>query len=118
MRTSGKTGKSHLVERKKWAFVVQSRLGYSIRTTRTYWALITAVKHPKLAGQERSVIRTLTEPDQIRVSKTDPAVYLFYRKSGKRYLCVVTKRVTSTAGFIMTAYITDRVKEGQVAWKR
>jgi hypothetical protein len=99
-------------------FVVDSRLGYAVRTTPGYWALITRVKHPTLAGRERAVIRTLTAPDEIRVSKVDASVYLFYRKLSGKYLCVVSKRLGRDAGFIMTAYITERLKEGRIAWKR
>ena len=106
------------LRQRAWLFVVPSRLGYTVRTTRGYWALITAVKHPTLLGQERVVIETLTNPDQVRVSKTDASVFLFYRKMGRKFLCVVTKRATPAVGFVMTAYFTDKVKEGQLAWKR
>ncbi|MBI2093568.1 MAG: DUF4258 domain-containing protein [Candidatus Omnitrophica bacterium] len=103
---------------KKWLFVVQSRLPFVVRTTRTYWALITTVKHPQLAGQETAVVRTLTEPNEVRVSKRDGSVYLFYKKHGRRYLCVVTKRFNQREAFIMTAYVTEAIKEGRVVWKR
>ena len=106
------------VEGRAWQFVVQSRLAFAVRTTRGYWSLITSVKHPSLAGQERAVIQTLIEPDQVRASKVDHAVYLFYRKFGRRHLCVVTKRLDPKTGFVMTAYITDRIKEGRIVWKR
>ena len=99
-------------------FDVASRLGFVVRTTRGYWALITTVKHPNVKGCEEAVIRTLRDPDQVRVSKTDNTVYLFYRKSGTGHLCVVTKRITRDSGFIMTAYITGRIKEGDIAWKK
>ncbi len=105
-------------EGQAWQFVVQSRLAFTVRTTRGYWSLITTVKHPTLAGQERAVIRTLIEPDQVRVSKVDRVVYLFYRKVGRRYLCVVTKRMDAKTAFIMTVYVTEKIKEGQVIWKR
>ena len=105
-------------ERVQWLFAVRSRLGYAVRTTRGYWTLIATVKHPTLAGQEHLVIQTLIEPDQIRVSKIDPVVHLFYRKVEGRYVCVVTKRVEPKSGFIMTAYVTDKIKEGHVVWKR
>ena len=101
-----------------WLFVVKSRLGFSVRTTRGYWALITTVKHPNLAGKETAVIRTLTAPDQVRKSRVDDSVYLFYRKVSKRYLCVVVKRTAERRGFIMTAHVTEKIKEGRVVWKR
>ncbi len=106
------------LQKRELLFLVKSRLGFSVRTTRGYWALITHVKHPSLTGQERAVIRTLLDPDQIRVSKVDRAVYLFYRALGRKHLCVVAKRVDARNGFIITAYITEKIKEGRVVWKR
>lgn len=99
-------------------FVIDTRFGFAVRTTRGYWTLITGVKHPSLAGQERAVMRTLSDPDEVRMSKVDRSVYLFYRRSGRRHLCVVTKRISAKSGFIMTAYFTDKIKEGQLLWKR
>ena len=112
-------GKSlQLREQSQWQFVVRSRLGIAVRTTKGYWALITTVKHPTLAGKEQAVIRTLIEPDQVRKSRSDDSVYLFYRKTGKRYLCVVTKKVEVGKAFIITAYVTENIKEGHVIWKK
>ncbi len=89
-----------------------------MRTTPSHWSLITTVKHPTLAGKELDVVRTLKEPDQVRKSRVDESVYLFYRKIGKRYLCVVAKRIGAKAGFVVTAYVTENIKEGRVVWKR
>ena len=105
-------------DRPRWLFVVRSRIGYAVRTTPGYWKLITTVKHPSLAGREHSVIRTLTVPDQVRVSKADTSVYMFYRKINSKHLCVVTKKLTPSTGFIMTAYFTEKMKEGRIVWKR
>ncbi len=105
-------------ERPQWLFVVKSRAGFSVRTTAGYWSLIATVKHPTLLGKEEAVIRTLVEPDEVRMSRVDESVHLFYRKTGHRFLCVVAKRVGTSAGFIMTAYITDSIKEGRAIWKK
>ena len=45
----------------------------------------------------------------------DPTVHLFYRAEGNYYLCVVVKHVNGE-GFIVTAYVTDRMKEGEQLW--
>ena len=42
---------------------------------------------------------------------------LFYSEDGKYWLCVVTKQ-TGLEGFIITAYITDKVKEGEIVWQK
>ena len=68
---------------------------------------------------ESDVITTLKNPDFIRQSRIDRNVYLFYREieyNNKNYhMCVVTNK---NNGFVVTAYITDRVKEGVQIWKK
>ena len=65
-------------------FEVDTPLGFSVRVTKTVWTLITSVKHPVMAGREESVRETLQSPDEIRVSRVDPSVYLFYRSERKK----------------------------------
>lgn len=112
-----KKSRGELQSKPQWLFVVKSRAGFLVRTTPGYWKLIATVKHPTLLGKEEAVIQTLAEPDEVRISRVDESVYLFYRKTGHRFVCVVAKR-TASAGFIMTAYVTDRVKEGRTIWKK
>jgi len=47
--------------------------------TRSYWDLITKTKHPVMAGKEFLVKKTLNRPAQIRISRSDSSVYLFYQ---------------------------------------
>jgi len=43
-------------------------------------------------------------------------VYLFYRlERPKRWLCAVAKRLNGE-GFLITAYPTDAIKEGEQIW--
>ena len=63
-------------------------------------------------GREGIVKTTLEKPDQIRQSRSDPQVLLFYRAEGtSRWVCAVAKRATDQA-FLITAYPTDAIKEG------
>ncbi|MEC4894936.1 MAG: DUF4258 domain-containing protein [Oscillatoria sp. PMC 1051.18] len=99
-------------------FVVETPLGFSVRTTTSYWEVITTVKHPVMRGRETDVVVTLSNPDEIRQSTSDRAVYLFYRSDGeKRWVCAVTKRLNGD-GFLITAYRTSAIKEGTVIWRR
>jgi len=41
--------------------------------------LITTIKYPVMLGLEAEVRETLANPDEIRVSRSDPNVYLFYK---------------------------------------
>ena len=75
------------------------------------------VKHPIMRGREKDVIKTLKEPDFIRQSRKDTSVYLYYRKIKDKFICVVGKHLNRD-GFIITTYITDRVKEGEEVWRR
>ncbi len=98
-------------------FEVVSRLGKKIRTTRRHWELITKIKHPEIGGKEEEVKECLQNPDEVRKSSGDPEVFLFYVKQEKYFLCVVVKH-SDGEGFIITAYITDKIKEGGAIWKR
>ncbi len=98
-------------------FKVQSKLEILISTTKTYWNVITNIKHPTVKGKESEVKQVLGNPDEIRVSKKDKTVLLFYKRIGKYYLCVVT-RFFKKRGFIITAYWTKKIKEGELRWKK
>ncbi len=93
-------------------------LGFSVRVTHERWELITTIKHPVMMGQEHAIKYTLEHPDQIRQSRSDPEVRLFYQGTGQnRWVCAVAKRATNQ-GFLITAYPTDAVKEGTQIWPR
>ena len=62
-------------------FEVLTPLGFSVRVTRSYWELIVTIKHPVMVGRESDVQETLQNPDEIRISRNDSAVHLFYRRS-------------------------------------
>ena len=88
-----------------------SKLGKRIRITKRYWGYIVA-KHESVASLEEEVKETLINPDSVRVSKEDPDVYLYYSRQGKYYLCVVCKHLNNE-GFIITAYLADKIKRGR-----
>ena len=100
--------------KKNILFVVSTPLGFNIRTTENYWEIIES-KHPEIKGKLLLVKNTLKMPDLISISKTDKAVYLFYKKINGYWICVVVKTITLD-GFIVTAYITDKIKEGEKIW--
>jgi len=99
-------------------FQIKTRTGAVVKTTRGYWKIITHIKHPSMIGKERSVKKTLSGPDEIRISKKDSNVYLFYRKYGSKFLCVVTNISDKKQGFIITSYYTKKIKGGEVKWKK
>jgi len=88
-----------------------------VRTTPGYWLFLVEEKHPVLAGRERDIIAALADPHEVRQSRKDSDVYLFYRRDAERWLCAVT-RCAEPAGFLITAYPTDAIKTGALAWTR
>lgn len=99
-------------------FNAETPLNCTIRVTTNYWIVITQIKHPIMAGQEIEVKLTLTQPDQISRSRSDPNVYLFYRlQREKRWICAVARRLNGE-GFLITTYPTDAIKEGEIVWQK
>lgn len=99
-------------------FEVLTALGFSVRVLAARWQFIVNVKHPVMYGWERDVEDALRLPDEIRRSRSDGDVYLFYRRERPdRWICVVVKRVNGD-GFVITTYPTDTLKEGERIWAR
>lgn len=99
-------------------FTAQTPLNCNIRVTVAYWNIITQIKHPIMNGQEIEVQATLTQPDEIRRSRSDSNVYLFYKlQREKRCLCAVIRQLNGE-GFLITTYPTDAIKEGEIVWQK
>ncbi len=99
-------------------FEVMTPLDFTVRVTATYWDLIVTIKHPVMAGLESNVKETLEKPEQIRVSRSDPKVFLFYKMQRPgRWICAVAKRLNGEA-FLVTGYPTDSIKEGEYIWPK
>lgn len=76
------------------------------------------LNHPELANMEFAILETLQNPEQVRVSRTDKSVILYYRYYTQtvvkdKWLCVVVKNLKNDA-FVLTAYLTDRIKKGEI----
>ncbi len=98
-------------------FTVVSKDRKKISTTRRYWDLIVTWKHPIMKGKEQEIKTALTDPDEIRASKSDKKVRMYYKKGQLGVVCVVVK-LKNGEGFIITTYLTTIVKEGDVIWKK
>lgn len=104
------------VDANELLFEAQTPLGFSVRVTANRWNLITTAKHPVITGRERLVRTALESPEEIRQSRIDPQVLLFYKTEGaRRWTCAVVKRAAKE-GFLITAYPTDAIKEGLRIW--
>jgi hypothetical protein len=70
------------------------------------------------SGEDLCALALLENPSEIRLSRSDPAVYLFYRPERiGRWVCAVAKRLDGE-GFLITAYPTDAIKEGERIWPK
>jgi hypothetical protein len=64
------------------ALDVQTPLGFRVRSTHAYWEFLVTIKHPAMSGRERDVETALAEPDEVRRSRVDGNVLLFYKAIG------------------------------------
>jgi hypothetical protein len=93
-------------------------LGFQVQVALDRWRLITTMKHPVMVGREDAVRVALEQPDQVRESRSDPNVLLFYRQERPgRWTCAIAKRA-APFGFLITAYPTDAIKEGTQIWPK
>jgi hypothetical protein len=79
-------------------------------------------EHPELERNADKIGETLARPDVVVRSRSDAEARLYYKhytalSIGDKYLCVVVKFKGADA-FVVTAYFTDSVKKGAVAWKK
>jgi hypothetical protein len=98
-------------------FEINASNNIVVRTTKAYWEKIVRLKHPSMRGEEERVKLTLTDPEEIRQSKKTKDVLLYYKDFMDYYICVVVK-LTDGEGFIVTTYKTEKIKEGEIIWRR
>jgi hypothetical protein len=78
------------------------------------------LEHPEMANLEVALEETLRRPQYVIQSQVDPSAELSYRfyigtQVGDKWLCVVVKYYPNDA-FVVTGYLTDRVKGGAQLW--
>ena len=100
--------------------VLHDYQGLAIRLTDERLAHI--LEHPEMADLEQAIEETLLRPERVTESFSDQTAKLYYRfyvktLVGGKYLCVVVKTVDADA-FVLTAYLTDKVKRGISIWPK
>ena len=80
------------------------------------------LQHLELVGMEEEISQVLEAPVEVRVSRSDKTVQLFYEyyartRVGGKWLCVVVKYPPDDA-FVVTAYLTDKLKAGETIWRQ
>src|SRR3990167_3534835 len=97
-------------------FIKKEKFGQIIRLTEERWHHIVE-RHPEIEGQMAKIQSTIQNPDLIvknRYNKKE-RYYHRYFKSLKNYLIVI---VEYEKNFIITAFISRKIKKGEVLWKK
>ncbi|WP_201279057.1 hypothetical protein [Leptolyngbya iicbica] len=73
-----------------------------------------------MVNMEAAIPTVLRHPEVVRQSRTDMTVSLYYLYQratlvGDKWLCVVVKYLAADA-FVITAYLTDKLKPGTQVW--
>ena len=100
--------------------VIRDCFGQSVRLTDERLAHI--LEHAELVGMGDELERVLRVPSEVRRSRSDDDVRLFYEfytetQVGGKWLCVVVKYLPDDA-FVITAYLTHTVKAGEIVWPK
>jgi len=103
------------VEPEEYLFNIQTPLGFRVRCTYEYWQRKIVADHPVMVGRIEAVIQALAYPVEIRLSRIDESVYLFYAADGKRLVCAVARQLNGD-GYLITAYPADKMKQGTIVW--
>lgn len=99
--------------------VLTDRFNKKILLSDIRWKHIT-IAHPEMKKYRKEIVETVSESDLIRQSIYSKSVYLYYRHfpnilQGK-YMVAVVK--ANEDKFVITAYITDKIKRGEETWKK
>lgn len=94
--------------------------GFTIRLTEE--RLVHILEHPEMARMEPAIEDVLAHPERVVESLSDSEAHLYYglqqgTRVGDKYLCVVVKMKEAEA-FVLTAYLTDKIKRGVQLWPK
>ncbi len=98
--------------------ILLNHKGQEIRLTEERLAHI--LEHPEMRGLDLLIADTLKSPEVVVKSRSDESVRLYYQYLpetvvGRKWICVAVKEDVENP-FILTAYLTDKPKKGEVLW--
>lgn len=99
--------------------MIETTDGFGRKIRLTDERLAHILDRPEMQNMREEIIHTLQAPAEVRVSRSDLSVRLFYEfyartRVGDKWLCVVVKYVADA--FVITAYLTDKLKTGEILW--
>lgn len=99
--------------------VLTDRFNRKILLSDIRWKHITTT-HPEMKKYRKEIVETISEPDLIKQSIYSKNVYLYYKYYSNilqgKHVSVVVK--VNEDKFVITAYITDKIKRGEEVWKK
>lgn len=95
--------------------------GQLIKLTAGQWSHILR-GHSYMSSMDPAIRETLEHPQEVHKSRYAPNTNLYYRwyaatVKGDKWACVVVKFLQNAA-FISTAYLTNKIKEGELLWPK
>jgi len=104
----------------KRLLAVTSKLGKIVSLNTKRWEHV--LSHPEMCRQRLKIKDCLVNPDEIRESERSSKIWLFYKLYQKtpvttKYVLVVV-RIMNGEGFIVTAFFTDKIKKGELIWRK
>ncbi len=103
-------------------FTTTTALGAEVELTEEGFAQLKR-KHEEVEGVTTDDIeQTLSKPDFISADKSDPEVFLYHKLLtetlyGPKICAVVVKHLRGR-GFIITIYLSSKIKKGRIVWTR
>ena len=89
-----------------------------IRLTNERWEHIIR-RHPEMNEESEKVLETISNPDIIQKGDRNELIAIkFYADTPltSKYLVVMYKELSSTDGFVITAYFTNRPAGREIIW--
>ena len=98
---------------------LKDKFDNNVKLTDKQWDHIVK-EHPEVEPYRGRLSEALSKPDLVKRSKRNKDTFLYYRYykdiyEGK-YLLTVAE--TKEKSMILTCYITDRIKKGDLIWKK
>ena len=100
--------------------IIQGVLKTKVHLTKERWEHIIN-EHPVVRPYLKEIEKAMILPDIIMESRYDKEIllyYKFYENIFKGKFIMVVVKHSEERNFILTAYITDKVKGGVSRWKR
>ena len=90
-----------------------------IRITNERWEHIRR-RHPEMEDECEKVLETIENPDIIqRGDRNELMGFKFYEQTplSSKHIVVIYREKSSTDGFILTAYFTNRIRRREIIWR-